>query len=293
MELGRIGIWTSALDRQPAAVVRRAVAEIEGLGYGALWVGEAVRREAFANASLLLSASTQLVVATGIANIWARDPMAAAAGQRTLSEAWGGRFLLGLGISHDPLVTSRGHRYEQPLETMRAYLDAMDRAFYDAPAPGATDMVRVLAALGPRMLALAAERADGAHPYLVPPEHTHRARQILGATKLLCPEFAVVPEPDAAEARRIARKHLGTYLRLKNYYRSLSRLGYGEDDLSGGGSDRLVDALVGWGTLEQVARRVGEHLDAGADHVAVQVLSEDPARLPLDEWRSLAGILLR
>jgi probable F420-dependent oxidoreductase len=178
--------------------------------------------------------------------------MAAAAGQRTLSEAWGGRFLLGLGISHDPLVTSRGHRYERPLETMGAYLDAMDRAFYDAPAPGATDMVRVLAALGPRMLALAAERADGAHPYLVPPEHTHRARQILGATKLLCPEVAVVAEPDPAEARRIARKHLGTYLRLKNYHRSLSRLGYGEDDLSGGGSDRLVDALVGWGTLEHV-----------------------------------------
>ena len=292
MELGRIGIWTSALDRQPAVVVRQAVAEIEGLGYGALWVGEAARREAFANASLRLSASTRLVVATGIANIWARDPMAMAAGQRTLSEAWGGRFLLGLGVSHHPLVTPRGHRYEQPLETMRAYLDAMDRTPYDAPAPEPAAMARVLAALGPRMLALAAERADGAHPYLVPPEHTHHARQILGATKLLCPEVAVVLESDAAKERRVARAHLESYLRLANYRRNLTRIGYGESDLADGGSDRLVDALVGWGTLERVARRVSEHLEAGADHVAIQVLTDDPARLPLEQWRSLGSTLL-
>lgn len=290
--MGRIGLWTSALDRQPAIAVRQAVAEIEHLGFGALWVGEAARREAFANASLLLSASTELVVATGIANIWARDPMAMAAGQRTLAEAWGGRFLLGLGVSHQPLVTPRGHDYERPLAAMEAYLEAMDRAPYDAPSPAPGSMARVLGALGPRMLALAAERADGAHPYLVPPEHTHQARQILGPTKLLCPEVAVVLEPDLDEARRIARRHLGTYLTLINYRSNLSRLGYGENDLADQGSDRLVDTVVGCGPLELVTCRIHEHLDAGADHVAIQVLSDDPTRLPLEEWRSLAGTLI-
>ncbi len=288
MELGRVGIWTSALDRQPAAVVRRAVAEIEHLGYGTLWVGEAARREAFTNSALLLSASTTLVVATGIANIWVRDPMAMAAGQRTLSEAWGGRFLLGVGVSHDPLVSPRGHRYERPLDAMRAYLDAMDQAHYDAPALEAAATVRVLAALGPRMLALAAERADGAHPYLVPPEHTGQARQILGPAALLCPEVAVVLESEPERARRIARAHLGTYLRLPNYRGNLARLGYGEDDLADAGSDRLVDAVVAWGSLEEASARVRQHLEVGADHVAVQVLTEDRARLPLEEWRALA-----
>ncbi len=289
MEIGRVGIWTSALDRQPAHVVRRAVAEIERLGYGAVWVGEARRREAFANAALLLSASNRMVVATGIANIWVRDPMAMAAGQRTLSEAWPGRFLLGLGVSHDPLVGPRGHRYERPLGTMRAYLDAMDSAPYDAPAPAETR--RVIGALGPRMLALAAERADGAHPYLVPPEHTHRAREILGPGPLLCPELAVVLEARPERAREIARSHLGTYLQLENYRRSLSRLGYGDSDLADGGSDRLVDAVVGWGTLEQVTGRVNDHLQAGADHVAVQVLTAEPTELPLEQWGSLASAL--
>lgn len=292
MELGRVGIWTSALDRQPSSAVRQAVAEIEHLGFGALWVGEASRREAFANASLLLSASTRLVVATGIANIWARDPMAMAAGHRTLAEAWGGRFLLGLGVSHDLLVAPRGHRYGRPIEAMRAYLDAMDLCPYDAPEPEPAAMIRVLGALGPRMLALASERADGAHPYLVPPEHTHRARQLLGPDKLLCPEVAVVLEPDPDQARRIARSHLGAYLELDNYRRSLSRLGYEEKDLAGRGSYRLVDAVVGWGPIDRVTRRVHEHLEAGADHVAIQVLSEVPTRLPLEAWRALAGALL-
>jgi probable F420-dependent oxidoreductase len=214
--------------------------------------------------------------------------MAMAAGQRTLSEAWGGRFLLGVGVSHDPLVSPRGHRYERPLEAMRAYLDAMDRSRYDAPALEAAPTARVLAALGPRMLALAAERANGAHPYLVPPEHTNGARQILGPSRLLCPEVAVVLEPDADRARRIARAHLGAYLRLPNYRRSLARLGYGEEDLADAGSDKLVDAVVAWGPLEQAASRVGRHLEAGADHVAVQVLTEDRARLPVQEWRTLA-----
>lgn len=289
--LGRFGLWTSALDRQPAAAVREAVAEVEALGYGAIWVGEASRREAFANASLLLAASSTLVVATGIANIWARDPAAMAAGQRTVAEAWSGRFVLGIGVSHDRLVEPRGHRYERPVATMRAYLEAMDGAPYLAPAPAPEAMVRVLAALGPRMLELAAERADGAHPYLVPVAHTQLARRLLGPGKLLCPEVAVVVEADPEAARRVARAHIGTYIGLSNYRRSLLRLGFSDDDLAAGTSDRLVDALVGWGPPERVAARLREHLDAGADHVAVQVLTDSPGTVPMAEWRLLAAAL--
>ena len=291
VDVGRFGIWTSALDRQPATIVRQAVAKIERLGFGALWVGEAARREVFANASLLLSATQQLVVASGIANIWARDAMAMAAGQRTLSEAWDSRFLLGLGVSHDRLVDPRGHRYERPLTAMRRYLDAMDRAPYLAPMPNPVAMTRVLGALGPRMLALAGEVTDGAHPYLVPVEHTEQARAILGPTKLLCPEVAVVVIPDPEAARRVARAHLATYLQLANYRGNLARLGFGDHDLTGGGSNRLVDALVAWGPPERVVRRVHEHLGAGADHVAIQVLTADPARVPLEEWTELAAAL--
>jgi probable F420-dependent oxidoreductase len=291
VDVGRFGIWTSALDRQPATIVRQAVAKIERLGFGALWVGEAARREVFANTSLLLSATQQLVVASGIANIWARDAMAMAAGQRTLSEAWDSRFLLGLGVSHDRLVDPRGHRYERPLTAMRRYLDAMDHAPYLAPMPDPAAMTRVLGALGPRMLALAGEVTDGAHPYLVPVEHTEQARAILGPTKLLCPEVAVVVIPDPEAARRVARAHLATYLQLANYRGNLARLGFGDHDLTGGGSDRLVDALVAWGPAERVVRRVHEHLDAGADHVAIQVLTADPARVPLEEWTDLAAAL--
>jgi probable F420-dependent oxidoreductase len=291
VDVGRFGIWTSALDRQPATIVRQAVAKIETLGFGALWVGEAARREVFANASLLLSATQQLVVASGIANIWARDAMAMAAGQRTLSEAWDSRFLLGLGVSHDRLVDPRGHRYERPLTAMRRYLDAMDHAPYLAPMPDPAAMTRVLGALGPRMLALAGEVTDGAHPYLVPVEHTEQARAILGPTKLLCPEVAVVVIPDPEAARRVARAHLATYLQLANYRGNLARLGFGDHDLTGGGSDRLVDALVAWGPVERVVHRLHEHLDAGADHVAIQVLTADPSRVPLEEWTELAAAL--
>lgn len=291
MDIRRIGIWTSALDRQPAPVVRRAARVIEQLGYGVLWIGEAARREAFANASLLLSATDHLVVATGIANIWARDPMAMAAGQRTLAEAWDGRFLLGLGVSHDQLVEPRGHHYEQPLTVMRRYLDAMDQALYLSPMPDPGAMVRVLGALRPRMVALASERADGAHPYLVPVEHTEQARDILGPGKLLCPEVAVVVASDPQVARRVARSHLDAYLPLTNYQSNLAGLGFTDDDFAGGGSDRLVDALVAWGSAERIARRVGEHLDAGADHVAIQVLTSSPDRLPVKEWSELATVL--
>ena len=174
---------------------------------------------------------------------------------------------------------------------MRRYLDAMDHAPYLAPMPDPAAMTRVLGALGPRMLALAGEVADGAHPYLVPVAHTEQALAILGPTKLLCPEVATVVILDPVAARRVARAHLATYLQLANYRGNLARFGFGDDDLTGGGSDRLVDALVAWGPAERVVRRVHEHLSAGADHVAIQVLTADPARLPLEEWTELAAAL--
>lgn len=290
MELGRFGIWTAALDRQPAPVVRQAVPELESLGFGALWAGEAYRREPFANSSLFLSSSSRLVVATGIANIWARDAQAMRAGQLTLAEAYPERFLLGLGVSHVPLVDSRGHRYARPYSAMRAYLGAMDAARYQSPLP-AEPPPRVLAALGPRMLSLAAEMADGAHPYFVPVAHTDLARRLLGPGKLLCPEQAVVLEPDPVRAREIARRHTSTYLRLPNYRSNLERLGFPADELEGGGSDRVVDAVVAHGEVGAVVARLREHLEAGADHVAIQVLTAEPEALPTLGWRRLSPAL--
>ena len=291
MELGRYGIWTSALDRQPAHAVRQAVAELDRTHFSALWVGEAFRRDPFANSALFLASSSRLVVATGIANIWARDAQAMRAGQLTLAEAFPERFLLGLGVSHVPLVNTRGHRYARPYSAMRAYLEAMDQARYESPLP-AVAPPRVLAALGPRMLELAAQRADGAHPYFVPVDHTEVARRILGAGKLLCPEQAVVLDPDPVAAREVARRHTTTYLRLPNYRQNLERLGFGAADFEAGGSDRLVDAIVAHGSPAQVAGRVRQHLEAGADHVAIQVLTRDPEVVPLSEWWQLDRELL-
>jgi probable F420-dependent oxidoreductase len=291
LDLGRIGIWTFALDLAPVGRAQEAVAELEELGYAAVWIPEAVGREAMANAALLLSGSERIRVATGIANIWARDAMAMAAGHRTLTSAFPDRFLLGIGVSHQPAVERlRGHEYRRPLATMRAYLDAMDDAVFLA-APPETEPLRLLGALGPRMLALAAERTAGAHPYLVPVEHTRFARDVLGPEPLLCPEQAVVLEADPASARRIGRRHLDTYLGLPNYTNNLRRFGLTEEDLAGGGSDRLVDAIVAWGPTEAVVGRVRDHLDAGADHVCIQVLDPDARALPLAGWRELAAAL--
>jgi probable F420-dependent oxidoreductase len=292
VDIGRIGIWTFHFERQPAARMREAAAEIEDLGYGALWFPEAIGREALSQAALLLDATRRIVVATGIANIWARDAMTMAAGQKTLCEAHPGRFLLGIGVSHAPLVEGvRGHRYEKPLSAMRAYLDAMDGAPYVAPAPGG-EAPRVIGALAPKMLKLSAERAAGAHPYFVPPEHTRRARDLLGPGPLLAPEQAVVLESDPDTARAIAREHMSMYLGLPNYVNNLRRLGFPDGDIAGGGSDRLVDAIVAWGEVEVAADRVRAHLDAGADHVCLQVLTRDSAQLPRSEWRRLAQALL-
>lgn len=292
LPIGPIGIWTFDFESQPSAKAKEAVAELEGLGYGAVWFGEAVGREALTNAGVLLAGSRRIVVATGIANIYARDPLAMSAGQKTLAEAYPNRFLLGLGVSHVPLVEKlRGHVYEKPVATMRAYLDAMDRAMFQA-VPPSTRPLRVLAALGPKMLELAAERTDGAHPYNVTPEHTAQARKILGPNPMLCPEQAVILETDASKARQIGRKFLEVYLKLPNYRNNWIRLGYSEEDCNKGGSDRLVDALIAWGDVEAIRDRVRAHHAAGADHVCIQVLSDVPKSLPMTQWRELASALL-
>ena len=290
MDIGRVGIWTF-FELHPAARVREAAAIVEDLGYGAIWIPEALGREAFAQSALLLAATKRIPVATGIANIWARDAFAMAAGQKTLAEAWPDRFLLGIGVSHAPIVGLRGHAYDKPLSAMREYLDAMDSVLYNAPPPA--EAPRVIGALAPKMLALAAERTDGAHPYFVPPEHTRRARAALGPKKLLAPEQAVVLERDPGVAREIARAHMQMYLQLPNYVNNLRRLGFSDDDIRDGGSDKLVDAIVAWGDVGAVADRVRAHHEAGADHVCIQVLPREATAMPIAEWRALAAALLR
>ena len=291
MDIGRIGIWTFQLELQPASRARELAAEIEELGYGAIWIPEALGREIFTHSALLLSATKRIAIASGIANIWARDPMAMANAQRTLTEAFPDRFLLGLGVSHAPMVGMRGHNYDKPLTAMRNYLDQMDAAPFMAMPP-TTEPQRVIAALAPKMLRLAAERTRGSHPYFVPPEHTARAREILGKGPLLAPEQAAVLEKDPTTARQIGRAHMSIYLGLPNYVNNLRRLGFTDADVENGGSDRLVDAIVAWGDVDAVVRRVKQHQDAGADHVCLQVLDADPRTAPVRQWRELAKALL-
>ncbi|WP_312870742.1 LLM class F420-dependent oxidoreductase [Gordonia asplenii] len=286
-----LGVWSFQLDVAPMALARDAAAQLESLGFGALWLPEAVAREPFANAALLLSATSRMVVATGVANMHARTAMTMNAGWQTLSEAFDGRFLLGLGVSHQPLVEQnhRGTYSGKPYSAMVDYLDAMDAsAYWGAPA-GAPR--RVLAALGPRMLSLAAQRGAGAHTYFVPVEHTESARATLGPDAFLAPAQTVVFDTDPTSARASARAFMRRYLALPNYTNNLRRLGWSDADLSGDGSDRLVDAIVAWGSLDQIAARVQDHLDAGADHVCVQVHTPDLHTLPLAQWRELASII--
>lgn len=287
--LGRVGVWTFQLDGQPASRKRELVAELEELGFGAIWIPEGFgSKEAFAHAGLLLAASDRIVVATGIASLWARDPMAMSNGARTLAEAYPGRFLLGIGVSHAVRAEGRGHHYASPIDKMSAYLDAMD----EAPAPAVTpEAPRVLAALGPRMLALARDKASGAHPYFVPVEHTVFAREVLGPDRFLAPEQLVVLETDPSKARAIGREFISHYMFLPNYANNWLRLGWGDEDLAEPYSDRFVDAAVAWGDAAAVESRVKEHIDAGADHVALQVLREDSGEFPLEELRELAGVL--
>ena len=288
--LGRVGVWSFALDELPAGGERQTVAEIEALGYPSLWIPEGLSsKEIIAHASLLLDASERLTIATGIAIMWARDAVALANAARLLADDHPGRFVLGIGVGHSYSTEVRGSRYERPWSGMRAYLDAMDDAPSSAPQP-ARPAPRLLAALGPRMLELAAERTAGAHTYFVPVEHTAVARGALGAEPVLAVEQTVVLESDPTVARRLARGFATDYLELPNYSNNLRRLGFTEDDVAGSGSDRVIDATVVWGGVDHIVDRVRAHLDAGADHVAVQVIA-DAGETGLRELRELVPAL--
>ena len=285
--MGRVGLWSADFDLQPMAKAQEAIAEVEEMGYGAVWVPEAVLREPFASTALLLSATKKIVLATGIASLHARTAQTMQAGWKTLTEAFPERFILGIGVSHAPMVTGvHKGAYDKPYSTMVEYLDAMDAGVYFSPAPTTTPR-RVLAALGPKMLQLAAQRGDGAHPYFTPVEHTAFARDTMGGEAFLAPEVAVVMETDATKAREIARTYMTTYTRLPNYANNLKRFGFSDDEIVEQ-NDRLVDAIVGWGSIDHVVARIKEHFDAGANHVCVQVLTDATGTLPMRQWRELA-----
>ncbi|GLF95022.1 TIGR03620 family F420-dependent LLM class oxidoreductase [Streptomyces yaizuensis] len=282
--LGRIGVWSAALRAVPgqglAPDAAEAVAELDALGFGTLWIGSS---PSLAEAAPLLAAAPRIRVATAILSVWQHPADEVAAGVARIEESAPGRFLLGLGISHQVLAP----QYAKPYATMVAYLDALDAAPVPVPAGR-----RILAALGPKMLRLSADRSLGAHPYLVTAEHTAEARSALGPDAVLAPDLKVVPEPDLGRAREIARGSLAHYLGLENYVRSLIRLGFSEADLADGGSDRLVDALFALGSPERIRDRVAAYTDAGADHVALNVISDARAGTPpRKEWRELAAAL--
>ena len=289
LKLGRVGFWVSSrlFPDDGGGEAARVAGELEAFGIPALWLGGA--SPDLELVSHLLRAGHRLVVATGIVSVWAESAAKLAANVARVTSRHPDRFVLGLGVSHAPSVEGSGVPYIRPYAKMVACLDELDAATPPVPKER-----RVLAALRPRMLRLAAERAAGAHPYLVTPEHTHRARAILGSGPLLAPEQKVVLETDPRRAREIGRAVVARYLQLPNYTNNLRWLGFTDEDLAGRGSDALVEALVAWGTPEDIEARVREHHDAGADHVAVQVLTNpDVAGLPHEQWRLLAPALTR
>ncbi|MET7293557.1 LLM class F420-dependent oxidoreductase [Streptomyces griseoloalbus] len=279
--VGRYGIWSVQLrseDPDRAGERAEAVAELEQLGYGAVWLGG---NSAARHAAPLIEATSRLVVATSILSVWEHEAAASAAGFAELEAAHPGRFVLGLGVSHGPKVKG----YNRPYSKMVDYVDELDRAGMPAHR-------RVLAALGPKMLELSRDRAAGAIPYLVTPEHTAKAREILGAGPLLAPEIKVVLDDDPARARATARAYLAFYLQLPNYTQNFLRLGFTDADVVDGGSDRLIDAVFAWGDEDTIRARVTAFVDAGADHVALQVVEDAPAdTLPREGWRRLAALL--
>jgi probable F420-dependent oxidoreductase len=279
MKLGKLGVW-SPTDVLTGPELVDLAQRTERLGYAALWYPEARGHEAFALGSFLLSHTERLILATGIANIYARDAVTARLGQHTLAKLSGGRFILGLGVSHAPIVEGlRGHTYGKPVATMRAYLDGMEQASAIAPAlpePPPT----VLAALGPNMTTLGAERTAGIHPYCVPPEHTAWARKRVGAKAWVCVEQKVLRVKDAAKAHAVARQALAPYLAMPNYRNNWLRLGFSEAELADGGSERFLNAMVAWGDDAAIRERIRQHLDAGASHVCIQPLHPGGERRP-------------
>jgi probable F420-dependent oxidoreductase len=282
MDLGRIGVWWSGTWRDPDHPETDVAAELESLGYGTLWSSGRFDAGLAPHFEKLLAATDHVSVASGIVSIWAGASEDIGPAVAALEGRFPGRFLLGIGASHSIAVAD----YSRPYSKMVAYLDALDALATPVPPER-----RILAALGPRMLELAAARSAGAHPYFVPVEHTARARDILGPGPLLAPEVAVVLETDPARARELARGYAATYLNLPNYTENLRSFGYGDEDIGGGGSDRLIDAVIPWGDLASIADAVAAHHDAGADHVCVQVVSDREA-FPLDGYRELASAVL-
>jgi probable F420-dependent oxidoreductase len=263
-QLGRLGVWYP-IDRLDGAGLRRLLSKVEELGFSTFWYPEALGYESFSIASFMLANTSRLIIGSSIANIYARDPFTARRGLRTLSGLYDDRFVLGLGVSHAPMVQRRGHVYDKPVPTMRHYLESV----YEDPSNGA-DWPLMIAALGPLMLKLAAERTAGALPYNVTPDHTREARAALGPDKLLAVEQKVCLETDPAIARGHARQELHRYMAMTNYRNNWLRIGFTEADLAEGGSDRFIDAMVLWGDAETIARGLRAHFDAGANHVCIQ-----------------------
>ena len=282
--LGGTGIWAFQLRYGDPGQIGEAAAELDELGYTALWIPD-VGGDVFSSVQVLMAATKKALVATGILNLWMHSPEESAAAHDRLTREHGDRFLMGIGVSHQPLIDSQeAGRYRKPLSAMQSFLDGLDAA-----SPPVDPSHRVLAALGPKMLELARTRAAGAHPYNVTPQHTAQAREALGPDALVLPEQAVALTTDPDRARALGRSHLEHYLNLPNYTNNLRRLGFGDDDFKGGGSDRLIDALVAWGDVDAIVGRVQEHRDAGADHVCIQAVIEEG--LPQEAWRELAPAL--
>ena len=285
MDLSGVGIWSSQLGYGNADEAANAAAELEELGFTALWIPD-VGGPVLDSVERLLASTNRTVIATGILNLWMHKPSDVAASYASLTNTHGARFLLGIGCSHAALIDSKEPgRYRRPLAATRAFLDALDTTEQPVPAEN-----RVLAALGPKMLELSATRARGAHPYLVTPDHTRRARTVLGAGPLLLPEQTVLLTDDHDEAHAVGTDWLRAYLALPNYANNLLRCGFTQDDLDSV-SDRLFDAIIAWGDEDAFVRRVDEHRQAGADHVCVQVLTADPREFPREQWRRLAAAL--
>jgi probable F420-dependent oxidoreductase len=285
---GRIGVFAGPLNGQPTAIQREFVREMERLGYGTLWYGEALAQEAFARGAIYLAATERLVIASGIANIWARDAAAMANGGRTLAEAWPGRFILGIGVSHAPLVRMRGHDYGRPYSAMREYLDAMDAAPWGGPEAELPPIV--LAALGPKMVGLARERTAGAYPYFTTTAHIREVRGILGPEPFLAADLPVVLADNLVAARAIGDRHLSYYLGSANYRNNLLRIGWPEADLEKPGSDALFEAIVAWGDLDRIGEKVRQRFEAGADQVVFNLVSADASAPPLNELRKLTPL---
>ena len=285
MKMGRTGVWfpVHGLGRFDLANLAQTV---ERLNYDVLWYPESIGYESLALGSFLLGETSRLGIASGIANIYARDAFSAMAGHNTLNALYGNRYVLGLGVSHVPLVEGRrGHSYGKPVATMRAYLDAMATA--EIVVKSSSHSI-VLAALGPNMLRLAREKTDGALPYNVPPEHTAQASAILGSDRWLWVEQMICLTTDAAIARVVAAQHLARYMSMPNYRNNWLRLGFSEDDLAGRGSGRFLDAIVAWGSAETIRDRLKAHIDAGATHVCIQPLNPDGSGTP--DWTALQAL---